>query len=486
MANVKKPLILLLLEGWGLNSSWNKNAIASASPVNFDILWQKYNHKVIRPVFKESILDKKQFYKAFYNDGLVKTSAQEITDALTNSKISENQRLGNLIASISQHSSKLHYILTLSQDNLYSDCNHLLTLVKFARRSGIFQQQIHVFIGNFHDQTELANRLNKLAADLASIGNAEISTINPLANLWSREKLNRTLKTIISGIGRKILSPTQLSSLSEGSILSDSFIMSKNRNFNISDFDGILFTDHYPEAISPLLQYFSDKGSFIAGINKPKYLNVSSLVNNVSVEAGSIVNLSGTSEWLSQFKLASKECLVIADNETLKLISSITEIPSVFTLYPIEKIARSDKLAVDKLKNLLQFVLDRVEKQQEDMILIDLPFIANICQKGIFGDVVEVVKYVDDFLRELVSCIIRVDGTMIISSLYGMAEDQTMISLPYGDWPKYSNNPLPFIHISNNTKNSTPSKLGLMDLISIKNDLSFLKKAIIEDLGINN
>ena len=42
---MKKPVVLMILDGWGLNDHLNeKNAIREVNPENFNYYWNNYSH----------------------------------------------------------------------------------------------------------------------------------------------------------------------------------------------------------------------------------------------------------------------------------------------------------------------------------------------------------------------------------------------------------------------------------------------------------
>ncbi|GIW49257.1 MAG: hypothetical protein KatS3mg079_733 [Caloramator sp.] len=43
----KKPVMLMILDGWGINEKAEGNAIANANKPNFDRLWNEYPHTMI-------------------------------------------------------------------------------------------------------------------------------------------------------------------------------------------------------------------------------------------------------------------------------------------------------------------------------------------------------------------------------------------------------------------------------------------------------
>ncbi len=46
-----KPIVLTILDGWGVSPGWGGNAIEMQNPENFNYLWRNYPHLVLRSFF---------------------------------------------------------------------------------------------------------------------------------------------------------------------------------------------------------------------------------------------------------------------------------------------------------------------------------------------------------------------------------------------------------------------------------------------------
>lgn len=473
--NDRKPVVLLLMQGWGLNLSWQKNAIISAEASNFEGLWKKYSHLALKSLNKAQVSNKKFFYETFYRDDNPKTNIQIVNQSFADKSIQENELLQGLYSHISKHNSKLHIIGTISENNRFGDIEHLINLVKISKTNGAYQQYIHLFTDKSSSDSKISGMISDLRTKLSRFDNTEISTITALDSLYSTNGLVETLNNIILGRPKTALSFKKILPLKKRTAEFSNFTATDGRNM-ISDFDSIIFSDHNCEAILPLSKYFSGLFNY-TDTRRPKFLKILYLIDAPFGQTTKAICKNIGSSWFSKLK---KNTAILAGKTDLDLISSMIDIPETTTKIELEEIIDAEEEFA--FKKVIEFVKNRINKKLDDFIIIDLPFITNSCGNQDFTKVEKTIKNLDRLLPSLESCIIDSDGILLISSFYGMAEEIANIALPFGERNQFSSNPLPLIEVSNNSKKFSQSGLGILDLMNLRYDQSYLKKIIINYL----
>jgi hypothetical protein len=200
--------------------------------------------------------------------------------------------------------------------------------------------------------------------------------------------------------------------------------------------------------------------------------------NNKNI--GTIIDHQNSDSWLSQLAEANKNVSIVACQKTLQLMPMS---PDSFKIFSLNDPVVSKLSTSGKLKKIAKLIERKLNKKNDDVILIDLPFIVEACENGDFNLIVETVKMVDDFILSLESYILQSDGMLMISSFYGMAERIQTISMPFGQKTAFSKSPLPLIEISNQPKNKKSNAgLKITDLVSVDKDLRYLKELITKNL----
>lgn len=479
LENNQKPVILLLIQGWGLSLSWQNNIIASSKTSNFHNLWRNYSHLILKSSNKNKIFSKKMSYSLFYRDDDFKSNEQITDKFFHNSSISENKSLQKISDQISKHNSKLHIIYTISENDDYGKIDDLIQLIKTSKSNGTYQQYIHIFVDNFSSQSKIFGKVELLQNKLSEIGTAEIATITSLKALYSSDGLIDTLQALIQGKGKRILSLHQAYSQNKNFFdRSCTYIISNNRTM-ISDFDAVIFFDNACEPVMPLSRWLSSKVD-INGVRRPKYLSVSYLVESPSGKRHDVLCTNYGSSWIDM--LENKKITVVASQTDFDFLSSIIDIPSSVKIVSLQDIEGANTSIESSLKDLSQYLQNKIEKKEDDLIIVDLPYLFDVCQNGTFSETKKVIQNIDAFLPSLESLILEAGGVLLISSFFGMAEEITKVSSVFGERTQLSNNPLPLIEISQNSKKSGQKDLALTDLINLKHGQSDLKQIILNYL----
>ena len=127
----KTPVVLCLLEGFGLSSSWRGNAIASANPQNFNELWSTYKHKLLFPIrsASEPVFDNSEFFLTSLFSGHTERSNHEILAAsIESGQLDNSPALLKSFEQVKKSNSSLHLIGNLSNSSgEYADIRHLIS-----------------------------------------------------------------------------------------------------------------------------------------------------------------------------------------------------------------------------------------------------------------------------------------------------------------------------------------------------------------------
>jgi len=477
--NNQKPIILLLIQGWGLNLSWRNNAIASSKASNFNNLWRNYSHLILKSSNKNKIFSKKMSYSLFYRDDDFKSNEQITDKFFQNSSIGENKSLQEISDQISKHNSKLHIIYTISENDDYGEIDILLRLIKTSKSNGTYQQYVHLFVESFSSPSKIFDKVELLQNKLSQIGTAGIATITSLKTLYSNGGLIGTLQALVLGKGKRILSLHQAYIQNKNFFdRSCTYIISSDRTM-ISDFDAVIFFDNAFEPVMPLSRWLSSKAD-IDGVRRPKYLSVSYLVESPSDKRHDVLCTNYGSSWIDT--LENKKITVVASQIDFDFLSSIIDIPSSIEKVSLQDIKTADASTESSLKGLSQYLRDKLKKKKDDLIIVDLPYLFDVCRNGTFSETKKVIQSIDAFLPALESLILEADGVLLISSFFGMAEDVTKVSSVFGERTQLSSNSLPVIEISQNSKKTGQKDLALADLVNLKYGQSDLKQIILNHL----
>ena len=140
----KKPLMLMVLDGWGYNpNATEKNAIAEAKPENFERLFNTYPHTLIKASGEAVGLPEGQMGNSevgHLNLGAGRVIYQplvEITKEIRDGEFFEKAKVVEAFNYAKHNDKAIHFMGLLSDGGVHSHINHLFGLLEMAKRTGL-------------------------------------------------------------------------------------------------------------------------------------------------------------------------------------------------------------------------------------------------------------------------------------------------------------------------------------------------------------
>ncbi len=194
MTSYRKPVALIVLDGWGMNPNPQANAIATAKHPNFDRIWAKYPTTTLtasgeavgllpgqmgdsnvghlnlgagRIVYQTLV----RIYRAIRDGSFAKLPAWQV--ALDRAKAS----------------GRLHLMGLVSDGGVHSHIDHLFALLDLAKEQGIREVFVHAFLDGRDVPPQSAMEfLKPLEEKLAAVGNAKLATVSGRYYAMDRDK----------------------------------------------------------------------------------------------------------------------------------------------------------------------------------------------------------------------------------------------------------------------------------------------------------
>ncbi|MFH1749280.1 MAG: 2,3-bisphosphoglycerate-independent phosphoglycerate mutase [bacterium] len=143
-----KPLILLILDGWGISPAWGGNAITMANPKVYNYLWRNYPHLVLQAFSKmvgkyNKVGNSEIGHSAIGSGTLPLQDLSRISSEIQNKKFFENPVLKKVAKNCTKHNSTLHLIGLVSDGEIHSHIDHLKALIDFAAKNKIKKVVLH-------------------------------------------------------------------------------------------------------------------------------------------------------------------------------------------------------------------------------------------------------------------------------------------------------------------------------------------------------
>ena len=151
----KKPTVLMILDGYGLNDNPEGNAIKTAKTPVMYLLYE----------------------------------LTRITKAIDDGDFFENPELSAAMDNCKKNNSALHIMGLLSDGGVHSHNSHLYAIVKMAKKYGLKKVFIHAFMdGRDTPPTSGKEYLSELEEELRNIGLGKIATVSGRYYAMDRDK----------------------------------------------------------------------------------------------------------------------------------------------------------------------------------------------------------------------------------------------------------------------------------------------------------
>jgi 2,3-bisphosphoglycerate-independent phosphoglycerate mutase len=195
MAQAKRPLMLIINDGWGYRESEEGNAVLAARTPNLDRLVKEYPWCILEASGKAVGLPKGMMGNSEVGHltiGAGRILYQDLTrinNSIKKGDFFKNPVFLNAISKVKANNSSLHFMGLASFGGIHSCMNHLYALIKLAQEQGLKNVYIHAFLDGRDEPPKSAlGDIKKLDVFLKKHGNPKIATIAGRYYAMDRDK----------------------------------------------------------------------------------------------------------------------------------------------------------------------------------------------------------------------------------------------------------------------------------------------------------
>ena len=148
----KKPVSLIILDGFGFSPAEKGNAVKAAKTPNIDKYFAQYPHNLIKCSGMDVGLPNGQMGNSevgHTNIGAGRVVYQEltrITKAIEDGDFFTNEALVEAVENCKKNNSALHLMGLMSDGGVHSHNTHLYALLELAKRNNIEKVYVHCFL----------------------------------------------------------------------------------------------------------------------------------------------------------------------------------------------------------------------------------------------------------------------------------------------------------------------------------------------------
>ncbi len=210
-AAYKRPLVLAILDGWGIRAEREDNAVALARKPTYDRLLLEFPNTTLRASDHFVGLPDGQMGNSevgHLNIGAGRVVEMDITriDALVAAdKLAQEPAIAAAFAHAREHGRALHLLGLVSDGGVHAHQNHLYALLRAAKAEGLERVYVHAFLdGRDTLPTSGAGYLQALLARMQEYGVGKLATVSGRYYAmdrdmrWEREK--KVVDAMVAGV----------------------------------------------------------------------------------------------------------------------------------------------------------------------------------------------------------------------------------------------------------------------------------------------
>lgn len=213
-----RPVVLIVMDGWGVSSEKDCNATSLADTPTLDGLVQRYPSTLLNSSGLSVGLPKGQMGNSEVGHltlGAGRVIYQELTrinTSITDGSFYENPTLNALIMNVKERGAALHLMGLLSDGGVHSHISHLYALLDVAKKRGLEKVYIHAFLdGRDTPPTSGRGFIEALQANIKKIGVGRVATVTGRYYAMDRdrrwERVRKAYGALVEGEGVKAEDP---------------------------------------------------------------------------------------------------------------------------------------------------------------------------------------------------------------------------------------------------------------------------------------
>ena len=446
----KKPLLLMILDGWGINPETDANAVAQAATPNMNRLTAEYPSGQIDGSGLAVGLPPGQMGNSevgHTNIGAGRVVYQDLTrisKAVIDGDFFTNPALIACMDKAKAGTGRLHLAGLLSDGGVHSHDTHLYALIEMAKRQGVAEVFVHCLLdGRDTPPQSGADYLRNLENEIARLGCGRIATVigryyaMDRDNRWDR--VEKAYRAMVSGEGNPFPSAEAAIRQSYADGVTDEFVLpSVIMNGGIpvgrmEDGDGFIFFNFRSDRAREITRAFTDPA--FSGFTRDVWPRLASYVCMTSYdETFDLPVAFGPEELVNIFpevvSNAGLTQLRIAETEKYAHVTfflnggreeafpgedrALVPSPKEVATYD-QKPEMSAYLVTDEL-------MKRLDQDKYDVIILNFANADMVGHTGIFAAAVKAVEAVDECVGKLVQKVREKGGITIITADHGNAE----------------------------------------------------------------
>jgi len=488
-----QPVVLIILDGFGVAPAGNGNAVTTARMPVLDQLITNYPTTTIQASGESVGLswgepgNSEVGHLNLGGGRIVWQSLPRITQSIVDNSFFNNQAFLQAIEHTQKNQSDLHLIGLVSSGAIHSSLDHLHALLELAAKKNINKVYIHAFLdGRDSPKDSSHGFISHLMSKMRDLKVGKIATLSgrfyamDRDNNWDR--IERTYLAMVKGFAeQEFTNPLEaIESSHQTKIYDEEFIpvvikgIDEEKSAVIKDNDAVIFFNFRPDRARELTKALvSDK---FTGFKREKIKNLflttlteyeKGLPVKVAFPSEDITNTLG--EVVSNQKLGQ---IHIAETEKYAHVTFFfngrRENPFPYEkriLIPsprVDSYVQKPEMSASQITNQ---VLWAIGSSQHKLVVVNFANPDMVGHTGNLSATIKSLEFLDNLLGKIINLALKENWVSIITADHGNCEQ--MINIRSGEINKeHTSNPVPFVVVKKGVGDKAFSS-GLANLDSI-------------------
>ena len=487
----KKPTVLMILDGYGLNDKVEGNAVAQAKTPVMDKLmaecpFVKGNASGLAVGLPDGQMGNSEVGHLNMGAGrIVYQELTRITKEIQDGDFFKNEALLHAVKSAKENGSALHLFGLLSDGGVHSHNTHLYALLELAKREGLENVYVHCFLdGRDTPPASGKGYVEQLVDKMKEIGVGQVATVMgryyamDRDNRWDRVEL--AYNAMVKGEGAEAACGICAVQNSYDNGKNDEFVVPAVVKKDgapvatIKDKDSVIFFNFRPDRAREITRAFCDDD--FKGFERAKRLDTTFVcfteyddtIQNKLVAFHKVLLHNTFGEYLAAHDMTQAR---IAETEKYAHVTFFfnggVEEPNKGEdriLVKSPKVPTYDMQPEMSAPEVGEKLVEAIKSDKYDVIIINFANPDMVGHTGVEAAAIKAVETVDACVGKAVEAIKEVDGQLFICADHGNAEQ--LVNYETGEpWTAHTTNPVPFILVNADPKYTLRENGCLADIV---------------------
>ena len=465
----KKPVVLMVLDGYGLNDRTEGNAIALANTPVMDKLMKecpfvKGQASGLAVGLPDGQMGNSEVGHMNIGAGrIIYQDLTRITKAIEDGDFFENKALLAAMDNCKKNDSDLHLWGLLSDGGVHSHITHLYGLLEMAKKQGLSKVYVHAFLDG-RDTPPASGKefIEELEKKMKEIGVGKIASLSgryyamDRDNNWDR--VQKAYDSLTKGEGVQAEDAVKAMEDSYAKDVTDEFVLPTVITENgkpvsvVKENDSVIFFNFRPDRAREMTRAFCDDK--FTGFDRPFikttfvcFKDYDETIPNKLIAFGEYLAKCGK----TQLRLAETEKYAHVTfffnggveepnvDEARLLVNS----PKDVATYDLKPEMSAPEVGMD--------LVEAIKSDKYDVIVINFANPDMVGHTGVIPAAIKAVERVDGLVGDAVQAVKDMDGVLFICADHGNAEK--MIDYETGEpHTAHTTNPVPFILVNADPK----------------------------------